>query len=30
MESLIGHILSQYLGDYFSNFSREKFSMSVL
>ena len=30
MQSLVGTILEQYLGDYFSNFSKDKFNMSLL
>ena len=29
MESLVGHILTQYLGDYFVNFSRDNLSLSL-
>jgi hypothetical protein len=30
MESLIGMLLERFLGDYFCNFSRDKFSLSLL
>ena len=30
MESLIGMVLERFLGDYFSNFSRDKFSLSLM
>ena len=30
MESLIGMLLERFLGDYFSNFSRDKFSLSLM
>ena len=30
MQSLIGTVLERYLGDYFENFSSDKFSMNLM
>ena len=30
MQSLVGMVLEKYLGDFFINFSRDKFTMSIL